>query len=167
MKLLAATRAALGPAPRRGRVAIDANDVGWFVDHGALVLGFTAVPGPNACIIHAMPGTLDVSLPELIDVANELPRYANAHTEALSRIAPMLAPGARFPRFPLPAVATHGRALALSSVALAGSALPRSWVGVQFVPLLVHADSPACAVLPAHLWSDDLRLAWLDFVACG
>jgi hypothetical protein len=167
MKLLEATRKALGPPPRRQPLSKRPPDRGvaaWLGDAGDLVLGWTVVAGEIALVVHPPANAPDVNLVELIDVAGDLERCTGAKNPSLARVGKVLADRARVRCLALPPSVTRGRTLVLSTIRLDRAVLPLAYVGPQIVPLLVHPATPACAPLACDHWAADLRAAWFDLV---
>jgi hypothetical protein len=195
LDVLASTTARLGAAPRRIAYPRDVISppkpawLGihdglwkaeaarpWLIQHGRLVRGWLVMA--NDLLFHrgerAYPGLVLYAPAGDVD-AESLEEIATAVFEMRGRelVAPQLAalaaelakPAARPFDLRVPPAVARGHDVRIGSLVIHRKHLPRPYLAAPLLPILVHAEAPAVTLLPAPLWADDLRDAWLELAA--
>jgi hypothetical protein len=194
LDLLAATRDRIGPAPRRLAPSthrtptlagwVRGNAVLWKAEHvrprlvegGRLVLGWLVLgnellfrPGGSshpALVVYDLSGTATAETLEEVSIELGQLRARTPVDPELAVLARALANDRHSPlAHPVPRSMARGFDLRLGIVLVHRAHLPRPYLGAALLPLLVHDTNPEITILPAALWADDLRSAWLDLAA--
>jgi hypothetical protein len=77
----------------------------------------------------------------------------------------LVAQPARPMRRRVPKAIASGHTLWLGTILLHRSHLPRPYLAARLLPVLVHEKMKSVVLLPAPMWSSDLRAAWIDLAA--
>jgi hypothetical protein len=120
--------------------------------------------GPRPGLVVYAPGN-DLDVETLADAANAV--FALRQEQPVDpELAALRAEIANdqhcFVARPVPAAIAHGSDVRLSGVVVHRDHLPRPYLGGKLLPLLIHDKTPSVVILPAPLWGDDLRDAWID-----
>jgi hypothetical protein len=190
MSLLAATRAALGPAPRslsrrvppvsswpewatrHDELSRVKDAYGPLLDRGEAQWGYAFIanvllfePGNSvsvAGVVHAPPGARGAHLEELERASEVLPTMkADAADPDIASLAASIAKETeRFFSRPVPPVASGGVPLLCSTVMIDPSHLPYPYLAARFFPVMVSSERPEVIVLPWRAWAPDVVQAW-------
>jgi hypothetical protein len=189
LDLLAATAAALGPAPRRVAALPEsppAPPPPWLksadrlldseaarqrlLREGSVVLSWLVTchealfvegtVGYPAFVVYAPRGGASAEV--LIDAAAAIENARHqgvADPELLNLAKAIDVKDARFVRR-VPSSVAQGYELRTASILVHRTHLPRPVLEAKLLPLLVHPEIESVVLLPVTLWAEDLRTAW-------
>ncbi|MGD0526870.1 MAG: hypothetical protein ABSE49_17115 [Polyangiaceae bacterium] len=196
LDLLAATAAALGPAPRRvealppspatppppwlkpsDRLLDSEADRERLLREGSVVLSWVVTcndallvdgtVGYPAFVVYARRGGVSVEV--LIDAAGaiERARHRGAGDPELGELVKALAGREARPGRRLPSSVAQGYKLRGTTILVHRTHLPRPILAAELLPLLVHPTLDSAVLLPVTMWAEDLRTAWLHLAAAS